>query len=629
MVDAAATFSIDVEGTAPTFSKEATKSLEELRASVRGSQDAVKQYSETLRGLTGKSAEVLDAKTKLKAAIDREKSQMSAAGIEILKMGSSYGKLAAEAKKAAAANDNGTRAVKAIGGPLQSGIEKLEKFKEVMGGGNVSAALFAGGLALLTVGVVALTTAAIGGVASLAKWIFTSADAARSLQLVREAATGSAEQAKNLGTQVDALARKVPTAKKELNDLAADLYRRFNNTAASGQVIVDTFNIIAQSSAAMGDTVGKQLGDIIERSKRFGMIHLNPFELQGTGIKFQDVAKNLAKDLNVSIADAQRALFQGRVKLDAGAKALRQTIEDRFGEVNARKLLSFDVILAKWHEALDNLTKGVKIEPLSKAVGDFMGLFDPTKTRTGAQIRELVGLIGNGLVKAFVKLEPLAKAVFKGLVGGALDITIAVLRLGLSWKKTLGAITEKEAMEKASNFLHTLADDLVIAAKAAYYLALGMKAIWGAADKTADAILNFNGVTMKAQKGGDDILARGVKSLFGGGGGGEKSSPPASTAVAPANAEGGQVMRPAAGEAFASVAPNEMIVPVGSTLAGSSSTKAAGSISLVVNFHIGAGTEAKAVAKELASPNILDPLVKALEDALVAAGFPVQTVPQP
>lgn len=631
MTDAAASFSIDVEGSAPSFSKEATKSLEELRASVKGSQDSVKQYSETLRGLTGKTAEVLDAKTKLKAAIDREKTQMTAASVEILKLGTNYGKLAAEAKKAAAANDNGTKAVKAVGGPLQGAIDKLEKFKEVLGGGGASSALFGGALALLAVAVVAVTTAAVAGVVALAKWIVTSADAARSLNLVREAATGSAQNAAALGTQVDALARKVPTAKKELNDLAADLYRRFNNTAASGQVIVDTFNIIAQSSAAMGDTVGKQLGDIVERSKRFGMIHVNPFELQGTGIKFKDVAANLAKDLGVSIDTAQKALFQGRVKLDAGAKALRETVEQRFGETNARKMLSFDVIFQKWHESLDSLTKGVKIEPLSKALADFMNLFDPSKTQTGANLKKLTELVGNGLVKAFVKLEPIAKAVFKGLVIGALDVGIAVLKLALWWKNAFGGLKSdkldlaKLALNAAKVAVYSFAAGLALAAAGIYLVITPIMKLIGLieylAKLTSKPVVGEGAFTL-----GKSLQGGGVSSFTGGG---NETGPGGGTGtrVAPANADGGVVVQAPAGEAFAAVHPGETIVPAGATIGGG---KGAGgtSVNLTVHFHIGAGAP-KGMVKELAQPNILAPLVKAIEDTLVAAGFPVQAVPQP
>jgi hypothetical protein len=630
MTDAAATFSIDVEGSAPSFSKEATKSLEELRASVKGSQDSVKQYSEALRGLTGKTTEVLDAKTKLRAAIDREKTTIAQGNIEILKMGTNYGKLAAEAKKAQAANDNGTKSIKAIGGPLQAGIDKLEQLKDVMGSGSAASAVFGGALALLAVAVVAVTAAAVAGVVSLAKWIVTSADAARSLNLVREAATGSAQNAAALGTQVDALARKVPTAKKELNDMAADLYRRFNNTSASGQTIVDTFNIVAQASEAMGKTVGTQLGDIVERSKRVGMLRLNPFELQGTGIKFQDVAKNLAKDLNVSIADAQKALFQGRVKLADGAAALRKTVEERFGEVNARKMMSFDVIFQKWHESLDSLTKGVKIEPLSKALGDFMNLFDPSKTQTGANLRKLTELVGNGLVKAFVKLEPIAKAVFKGLIIGALDVGIATLKLALWWKQSFGGLKTdkldlaKLALDGAKVAVYALAAGLALAAAGLYLVITPFV-------KLVELVQYLQKLTSKPVVG-EGAFTMG-KSLAGGGastfsGGGEQAGPGGGTGtrVAPANAEGGLVVQAPAGEAFAAVAPGETIVPAGASMGGGAGK--GGPINLTIHFHIGAGAP-KGIAKELGAPNILAPLVKAIEDTLVAAGFPVQGVPQP
>jgi peptidoglycan hydrolase CwlO-like protein len=469
MAEATATFNLNLEGNASKVSDEAAKSLEAFRSAIKSSQDKLREYSETLSTLKGKSDEVTDARSKLKAAMDKERVSIASASLQISKLGSTYGALSAKAK--AAGKDQPYDALQKLGGPLAKTKDHLSELSKAFSGANGGAVLFAGSLAIVAIAVAAVAAAVVAGTVALGKWILESADAARTLQLVREAATGSAENAKNLGTQVDALSRKVPTSKKELNDLAAEMYRTFNNTQATGQTIVDTFNLVAQTSASMGATVGKQLGDIIERGKRFNRVQINPFELQGTGIKFQDVAAQLAKQLNVSIGQAQKALFEGRVKLDAGAAALRAAVEKRFGDINTRKMLSFDNLRLKAQETFASLTAGVNLDPLGRTIQSIFRMFDPA-TKEGKAIKEIVTLIGNGLVKAFVKLAPIAKGAFYGIAIGAVDVAIIVLRLGVAIENALG-------LKGARSFLTI--ENAATAAKFAVYSFAAVAAVGAAA----------------------------------------------------------------------------------------------------------------------------------------------------
>jgi hypothetical protein len=436
LADNAATFSLTLEGNTKTASKEDAAALEEFRQKIKQSQDNLKAYSEALRGLKGSSDEVKGAKEQLKAKIDAAKASISASTLAVLKLGSTYGELKNKTTEAKDANAAMARTLSAAGGPIQGARDKLDALKEMFSGGNAGAVLLAGGIALLAAAAVALTASLVGGLVSMAKWALGAADAARSMGLIREAASGSAQNAYNLGTQIDALAKKIPTPKAELNALASELARTLNNTTVSGQGIVDTFNLVAQASAAMGQTVGKQLGDIVDRSKRFGRIQINPLELQGTGLKFQDIAGALAKNLGVGIKDAQKALFEGRVKINDGAKAIRDAVDARFGEINARKLLSLDVIAQKVHETFDKLASGIRIEPLGAALSHFFKLFDSEQTGTGKGLKALVETLGNGLIKGLVAIAPTAELAFATLIGLLLDVTIAALKAGIYLKST-------------------------------------------------------------------------------------------------------------------------------------------------------------------------------------------------
>jgi hypothetical protein len=447
-----ASFKLDLETNAADVSAETAAEMENLRQKIGAGSDAIKQMSSALRSLRGNTSEVKDAKKQLQAKIDAMKDSVSGANLALLKTGTTYEKLSGQAKKLAEQERKLQDAVKAdaikkskadadamgnalrvTGGPVESLRGRFEELKKVVTGEGGAM----GALTLLTAGLVAAIAAlAIGAaalVATFVKFVVVGADAARSLNLMREAATGSAQNAHNLGTQVDALAGKVVTSKEKLNELAVALAR----TRLSGSAQVDTLNAVGQAASAMGDDVGNALKEIITRGQQSRRLQINPLELQGTGLKFQDIAAQLAVQMKVGVKEAQAALFEGRVKLDDGAKAIRAAVEKRFGEINARKLLSLDVQLEKFKERLGNLTADVNLEPLLKGFDELASLFSDS-TVTGASLKEIVTIVGNGLVSAFKVVVPLAKGFIQGLIIGGLDVAIAFLRVKNAITKTFG-----------------------------------------------------------------------------------------------------------------------------------------------------------------------------------------------
>ncbi|HVH51983.1 MAG TPA: hypothetical protein VM690_07545, partial [Gaiellaceae bacterium] len=336
MAEKTATWSLNLESNAPAVSKDTAKSLEGLRQQIQGSTEFIKLMSGSLRSLRGASDDVKAAKEQLKAKIDAEKGAVSKATVELLKQGTTYGKLTESAKKTTSATKDLGAGLKEAGGPLADFSGKLGAMKDFLGEGSVllkGSALAVGVLAAAFVGV---TAAIVGSTAALARWLVVSGNELRAMNLAREAAAGSAENAKALGTWVDLLSRKVSTSKDKINELAVSLTRDLSGgfSKVSGQGIVDTFAAVTQAAAAAGDEVGNAIGDIVKRSKLFGRIRINPFELQGKGINFEDVAGALSKNLKIGLKTARLALYQGMVPIDAGAKALRDAVEKRFGAIN-------------------------------------------------------------------------------------------------------------------------------------------------------------------------------------------------------------------------------------------------------------------------------------------------------
>lgn len=463
------TFGIRVK--TETDAAKTASSVDALRDSILASQDAVKQYGSSLRLLKGDTDEIKSARDKLKGALDAERASISANALALGKMGTN---LAAEQSKVLAAKKAEEGLAKARQEATKKAEEGLKKQAEALakwkaqGGSNAfdairiktqkffaelstgngqlaafqkigSVAFNAVGSAVSTMASLAVASFAAIGVAiaaftggmvaagvALAKFSLENANALRDQQLMREGVDASAVSATHLGHQIEVLADKVPQTRSELNAMAVEIRQSFDRTRISGDGIVDVFNAIAQESAGAGQSAGRQLQGLIERGKVFGRLQLNPFELQGTGITFADIAKNLASEMKISIDDARGLLLVGRVKLDAGAKAIRKTVEDRFAELNIRKSFSLEVIAAKFKDTLQHLTSDIKLEPILRAFKSLTQIFDDSTT-SGKVFKTLLTDFANTLGDLFVRAVPYVKF-------GVLSILSTVLDLQIKWE---------------------------------------------------------------------------------------------------------------------------------------------------------------------------------------------------
>lgn len=438
-----ATLAINLEGNASDVAKSTASAMEQLRDRITAGQGSIKEMVANLRNLRGSTDEVKAAKDSLKAKLDAERAAISSATLAMLKHGGSAQKTAGETKKLAAATDSATAKSKAVGaalktagGPLQALKDKFAALKDVVGEGGAG-----GAMSLLTLGIagaVAAVAALVVGVAaagvSLAKFIVRGADAARSAALLREAAMGgNAQWGKNYGDQVGELAKKVPTAKAEIDKIGKSLAM----SHIGGQTWVDTLNAVTQASAALGDEAGGKLKEFVTRGRQFGRFQINPQEMIGSGVSFKEVSEALASSMKIGVKQAQAALFEGRVKLADGAKALRDAVEKKFAGINIRQMLSLENITKKLGEAFDELTAGVDLEPMLKGLKEMASIFD-LSTESGKALKQIVEVFGKDLVGAFSSGTPLAKKFVYGLIMGAQDLTIAYLQVRNSLRATFG-----------------------------------------------------------------------------------------------------------------------------------------------------------------------------------------------
>lgn len=663
MADKQASYAIRVESTAKQVGDEGASSLEKLRTAIETSQGSVKALAATMRNLKGSSDEVKGAREALRAQLDAEKNAITASTLALLKQGTTFEKLTEAEKKAAderkkleeamktrgledskARADALSKGVESLGGPFAEISAKASSFASIAEGMGGALGELLPVVGTVAAGIVALTGALVAGVVAFARWIVEVGNASRSMQLLREGVTGTVEDATHLGHQLDALARKVPTPREELNKLGIELVRSLSGTRVSGQGIVDTFNAIAQSSSAAGEQAGAALEEIIKRSARVGRVQINPFELQGKGgPSFAEIAQELAKQLHIGVQQAQAELISGRVKVDDAAKAMRAAVEKRFGALNAKKLIDANVIVQKFKENLGKLASDVNLEPLLAGFGKLAGIID-TSTVGGAALKQLVTYLGNQLGPAFEKIAPVARAAFLQLEIGAYKVAIAVLqarnRIAEAFGDTKPILTTASAVAAVKQYIDGIAQGAVFMVRSFVFAAVMVAKFRDVLVSTKDAIAkgwdaigaaipeglknglmgNLPQLTGAIESAGEAIKDA-FKNVLG-----IHSPSKVFEEYGQASAEGYSKGLEGGGAGAQSAA--EGLAPSAPRGGGGGGGKMPVEVTLNLNVNASGGQGAQGIAKALSEPQFLALLTAALEAALRGRGVPTQTAPE-
>lgn len=620
-----ATFGIKID--TETDADKSRLSVEELGKQIKASQDAVKAYGASLRNLRGTSDEVAEAKKKLKAAVAAERDQISQGVLALGKHGKTLQDVTQKTKAAKLPVDQ-----------LKSSL------------GEMKATLAGLGILAVTGTIVGLGVAAYETGKKLAGFVLENADLLRTQGLLREAATGSAENARAFGNQIDALADKIPTARNELQELSLDLSKSLIGTRISGQGIVDTFNAIAQAGAALGKGAGSRIEEIITRGKNVGRFSLGRQELMGSGagIGFEDVSKALAKNLKIGLGDAQRQLQFGRVKIEDGAKAVRDAIEGKFANVNTRQMLSLTTIWQKFKDNLTRLTADVKLEPILNGVKRLADLFSET-TVTGDLLKTAISGFGTILGLTFTRGVPTAERYVKQIVNQILRWELYMLKNKKSIVDMVGTALEKLKILGAA--FNAVVTGVNLVSQAIYELTegwkqidfgfigdqfrKGLKDLWNESDLKAFVDIGAKIIDGMIQglKAGWGRLKAGVlgavtkvKEYFTGPQGIDAHSPSKlfekyGQQSTEGYAQGLERGAPAAGVAAQGVIPRAPQVSGSSIRAGAS----IGSVRVSVNVSFPGVTDGAGASAALSGPTFKAQLTAALEDILRGAGLPPQT----
>lgn len=570
-----------------------------LKASGKGTAETTKKIKEQIEKLNARQAVVTADAAKQGHSI---KSIIKNARAEAAEKEKAAAKIAKAEKDKAAMQ---SKAFGMLGGKLGGLRNKLLEYQNIAAQEGGKEALLKSGMlgaaeaavsfsaaaaaAAAAVGVglaVAIATATV----SLTKWVVTAANARAQTKLQMEAWVRTGENARNLADQIDELGKKVPTSTEELSKLAISL----RQAGIRGAPLVDSLNAIGQASAALGGEAAGKLQEFITRYQRMGVMQINPLEMMGTGLDFDDVAKALAAGMNTSIDAARAALATGRVKLADGAAAMRKAVEDKFGGLNLRKLSDIGGAAEQIGKRLGSLTKDVNLEPITRFLDRIYKDLDESSV-TGQALKTSFEAIATALGSSADKNADWIEYGIKEAIIWAIDLATEF-------------VTLKNRVENAFNDGRTAAEKF-------------------------NAILDTTKSTLKIIGGiaisGIDPF-HGVKSIASGVAGlvdvaGRPSGPGAPAAAGtplPAHATGGVVTGisggiastaplPAAGEGLASVGMGEAIVPA-------SQVRAAGSGSSAPSITIGdiivtsSATDPEAVACEVID-NVVDRIISALD----------------
>lgn len=568
-----------------------------LKASGKGNAEVTKRIKSQIETLTARQAVVTKDAAKhgqsvqaiIKNARKEAKEREEAA------------KKIAKAEKDRAANQ--ARAYGMLGGRLGALRNRLLEYKDVAAENGGKSALLKAGLLGAAEGAVSLSVAAVAAAAvvgvglavaiaaataSLTKWVVLTASSRQQTRLQMEAWVRTGENARNLADQVDALGKKVPTSTEELSKLAIQL----RQAGIRGAPLVDSLNAIGQASSALGDQAGAKLQDFITRYQRMGVVQINPLEMMGTGLDFDDVAGALAKQMGISIEKARAMLATGRVKLGDGAKAIRKAVEDKFAGINLRKLSDLSSVSEQFGKRLSALTKDVNLEPISRFLDRIYNALDESSV-SGQTLKTI--------------FESFATA-----FGSTLDKNGDWIEYGL--KESIIVATDLATdMILVKNRIESAFNDGRSAAERFNSLLKGI----------AKTVASLNGLGVVAHvfdsAAGSASAAQRIAGSAGGQVGGVPYGELAGAAL-PAHAAGGKVTGisggiaqtaplPASGEGLASVGVGEVIVPAAQVRRSSGTAPSVVIGDIVIQSNASDPSE---VAREVVD-NIVEKILSALE----------------
>jgi len=301
-----------------------------------------------------------------------------------------------------------------------------ERAKELAKTGDKIRDKFVSGMKWVVAGVFA-------GALAMGAFAAYAADSARSGQILREAATGSAAGAAALESRISGVLGKTAATRAEVQGLALELAR----TERVAGELDHALGAITTTSKVMGEQAGSIIKGLADRAVTARRFLLNPLDLKGTGLSFNAVAAQLGKQMGIATGAAAAALKNGQVKIQDGLKALDAAVETRFGALAKKQMLALPAQLARAKDNLLQLFTGVGLEGFLRGLQRVLGWLDQS-TASGQKLKGILDKVFTPMGSSAMHIFPMVLEFLFGLVIGALKVYAAIRPIGQTIASWIG-----------------------------------------------------------------------------------------------------------------------------------------------------------------------------------------------
>jgi hypothetical protein len=368
-----------------------TSALGQLEQQMRRLQSANSVNIEKYRELQARIEAAREAVSKLskedsvqsflamRDAISAKKQSLASVQSELFRLGGTTKQTTKHVEEASAGFDDLMDVAQGAGGAVEGLAGRAGQLSQALGKTGSA------GIVVLAIAViVALTLAVTAAGIALAGFGLRAANAARDTRLSLEAMLGSASAAKTLAGEIASIEAATGVASGRLTEFA----RQLQDGGVPAGSMAKALRAVALAEAALGSGEAAKLVEQFKGAKH-------------------------------------------------NAEALANSIEDKFGGLVQRRMLGLDQQFARARVNLGRIFADLEIEPFLKALQGVLRLLDQN-TMSGRALKVMMEGLLNPLFSALAKGGPYAAAFFKGMVIGALLVTIAVLRVKKALQEAFG-----------------------------------------------------------------------------------------------------------------------------------------------------------------------------------------------
>jgi hypothetical protein len=383
---------IELESNAAAVAKGDAEALAALQGRIEEGSAALGNMNKALRLLKGGGDASQATIKKLKEQIATTKATISANTRAFVEGGGSFAKLKQPVESSKGLLEKWVAKLRGLPGPLGQVGAKL---------GGLGSALAVGAIVGVAAALVAVTAAATAAAAAVFKFGLAAADARRNEEL----------QLEGLSKYQNFWAQMVPG---------------FHRAADSAGFLQTQIDEVAASSALSRDRIAGMQAELYRAGLRSGNLQA---ALEGLAI---------AESTQGAEGAAQfKARAIGAALYGQSVKRLSDDIKARLGGIAARQMLSLDVQSRKAHESINALFKDLKIERLLSGLAAITDSFSQSNAR-GRALKAIIDVLFQPLIDFIDNHSILFKRFFQGIIIGALQLGIVVLKLRNWFLDTFG-----------------------------------------------------------------------------------------------------------------------------------------------------------------------------------------------